>query len=132
MPFDRTNQFEELDYVFATDPEALAMFSKWEVVDWRSFGEETYTSYSVVQVQDGQAVQHGTYPYMCETRGEARAQAHNMYQVHRKFCGEPDSFTVEIRKEVNSKDAPCVQKTGQECWQPIMISLEVVETIKMC
>ena len=131
MPFDRTNQFEELKYVFATDREALEMLSKWEVTDWRSFGEATYTCYSVVQVEDGQATKYGTYPNMCETRGKARAEAHNMYQLHRKFCGEPDSFTVEIRKEVNSKDAPCVQKTGQECWRPITISLEVVETIEI-
>jgi hypothetical protein len=143
MPYNRANE-NECTEVFVTDPEALAEIEREKIMCLEMNGEEltteeilsdwnanTYMFYNVVQVRSGEAFRDGTIPESYETLPTARAEAYNWYQSARRFGCDEDNFVVEIRKHTYSRNACCVQKSGDDCWYSITLNVELVDTIRM-
>ena len=141
MPYDNANPNELIESLL-TDPETLAEIERekamsleingevWTteevIADWNA---DTYVSYTVVQVQDG--VAEYTIPESFETRGRARAEAHNWYQLScRNGCDE-GQFVMEIRKHTYTRNSCCVKKEGDEGCRPITMNIELMDTIRM-
>jgi hypothetical protein len=141
MPYDNTNPKELIESLL-TDPEALAEIERekrmhleingevWTteevIADWNA---ATHVWYMVVQVQDG--VAEYTISEAFETRGRARAEAHNWYQLSCRHGCDEGPFVMEIRKHTYARNARCVKKEGSAGCRMITMDIELMETIRM-
>ena len=127
MPFDKANTNEQTR-IFETDPAAITALERYG-----DLVTGTYNIYSIVTVDaDGNATdKFDMWSVSFDTAGKARVDIYNTFlQLNR--MGDENPLIVELRKEVRLDGCLGIGICAQDsegCWQSIVRSITVIETI---